>query len=165
MSEAESRNVPGDAPRDAPGVIAPPPLIYGGFLALGAALEWLWPTDLLPAPLRLGAGGAAILAALAIAAWAIGQFRRAGTNLDVRKPVTALVISGPFRYSRNPIYLALTLLYLGIGVAADSAWVLALVVPALLVMQLGVVRREERYLSRKFGQKYLTYMGAVRRWL
>ncbi len=152
-------------PRDAPGVIAPPPLIYGGFLALGLVLEWFWPLSLLPTVMRVVAGAAAILAALAIAAWAIGQFRRAGTNLDVRKPVTALVLSGPFRYSRNPIYLAATLLYLGIGIAADSPWVLVLVVPALLVMQLGVVRREERYLSRKFGQKYQTYMRAVRRWL
>ncbi len=157
MSEAKTR--------DSPGVIAPPPLIYGGFLILGAALEWHWPASLLPMPVRVAAGAGTITLSLAIAAWAGIQFRRAGTNFDVRKPVIALVISGPFRFSRNPLYVAATLLYLGIGIAADSPWILALTVPALLVMHFGVIRREERYLTRRFGQKYLAYTRAVRRWL
>ena len=93
------------------------------------------------------------------------QFRKLGTHVDVRKPATALATDGPYRLSRNPIYLALTLFYLGIGVAAGSLWVLVLVAPALLVMHLGVIRREERYLERTFGAAYLDYARRVRRWI
>ena len=78
---------------------------------------------------------------------------------------TALVTEGPFQFSRNPIYLALTLIYCGIGMAADSGWVLGLVVPVLAVMRYGVIAAEERYLEAKFGEAYRHYKGHVRRWL
>ena len=83
----------------------------------------------------------------------------------MRKPATALATAGPYRVSRNPIYLALTLFYLGVGLAAGSLWVVVLAGPALLVMHLGVVRREERYLERRFGAAYLDYARRVRRWI
>ena len=151
--------------RESPGVVAPPPLIYGAFLALGLVLEQLWALAALPSALRFGLGGPLVLAGLALAAWAALQFRKLGTHLDVRKPTTALATAGPYRVSRNPIYLALTLFYLGLGLAAGSLWVLVLAGPALAVMQLGVVRREERYLERKFGAAYLDYARRVRRWI
>jgi protein-S-isoprenylcysteine O-methyltransferase Ste14 len=75
------------------------------------------------------------------------------------------VTDGPFRYTRNPIYVALTLFYLGIGVVLNALWVLLLIVPLIVVMQLGVITREERYLERKFGDEYLRYKARVRRWL
>ena len=150
---------------DAPGVIAIPPLIYLGFLVLGVVLEWLWPSSFLPRTLQYVIGLALISVSAAIAALAVAQFRKANTNLDVRKPATALVVSGPFRYSRNPMYLALTLMYLGVGIVADSAWILGLIVPTLCLMHFGVIRREERYMERKFGGKYRRYKSSVRRWL
>lgn len=93
------------------------------------------------------------------------MFRSARTSFDVRKPTTVLITDGPFRFSRNPGYLALSLLYAGIAVIADSLWVLALLAPALFVMHYGVIAREELYLERKFGSQYLEYKARVRRWL
>jgi protein-S-isoprenylcysteine O-methyltransferase Ste14 len=90
---------------------------------------------------------------------------RAGTSFRTERPTTAIVTAGPFRYSRNPIYVALTLLYLGIGMVLNALWVLLLIVPVIAVMQRGVIAREERYLERKFGDEYRRYQVRVRRWL
>ena len=90
---------------------------------------------------------------------------RAGTSFRTQRPTTAIVTDGPFGYSRNPIYVALTLLYLGIGMLINGLWVLLLIVPVLVVIQLGVVAREECYLERKFGDEYLCYRRRVRCWL
>ncbi len=90
---------------------------------------------------------------------------RAGTNVNPREPTTALVVSGPFRFSRNPLYVALTLMYAGLAVVANAFWVLVLLVPVLLVLHSGVVRREERYLEAKFGEAYRQYRARVRRYL
>jgi protein-S-isoprenylcysteine O-methyltransferase Ste14 len=81
------------------------------------------------------------------------------------KPTTALVTEGPFRYSRNPIYVALTLLYVGVALLINALWILLLVVPAVLVLRYGVIAREEAYLTRKFGDAYRQYTTQVRRWL
>lgn len=93
------------------------------------------------------------------------RFRRAGTPFDVRKPASALITEGPYRFSRNPSYVSLTLLYLGIGILLNNGWILILVAPVFLVMDLWVVRREERHLEAKFGEEFLRYKAAVRRWL
>lgn len=134
-------------------------------MGLGFVMEWLWPGPGLPGWLGFGAGGVAILAALGLAGWAVLQFHRIGTHVDVRKPAIALATSGPYRHSRNPIYVAMTLLHLGVGLAAGSLWVVALAAPALLLVQFGVIRREERYLTEKFGPAYRDYKHSVRRWL
>jgi protein-S-isoprenylcysteine O-methyltransferase Ste14 len=81
------------------------------------------------------------------------------------KPTTAIVTKGPFRYSRNPLYVSLTLLYLGVALIINVLWIVLLVVPVLVVMQRGVIGREEAYLERKFGEKYLSYKARVRRWV
>jgi protein-S-isoprenylcysteine O-methyltransferase Ste14 len=96
---------------------------------------------------------------------ALGRFRRAGTPVCTNRPTTALVTVGIYRRTRNPMYVALTLLYAGIALAADSFWALALLAPLLLLMRYGVIAREERYLAREFGARYLEYRAAVRRWL
>ena len=151
--------------KDAPGVIAPPPLIYLGGLAVGFGLDTLFPIAILPETLQYLAGGVLIAASLALAIPMVMAFHKAGTHVDVRKPATALVTSGPFRLSRNPAYLGATLLYAGIAIAADSLWVLVLLVPVLMVMHAGVISREERYLERKFGEDYRRYKASVRRWM
>ncbi len=152
-------------PQDRPGVIARPPLIYLAFLAAGLGLGYAWPAPFVAEAARYPLGGALCALGVALAGLAFLHFRRAGTDVRTEKPSTALVTEGPYRYSRNPIYVALTLIYCGIGVAADSGWVLGLVVPLLAVMRYGVIAAEERYLEAKFGDPYRHYKGRVRRWL
>ena len=106
-----------------------------------------------------------IAAGIALAALAMRRFRAAGTNIPTPLPSTALVAGGPYRFSRNPIYLALTLIFLGLAAAANSLWLLLLLPAVLAVMHYGVVLREERYLGGKFGERYLDYKARVRRWL
>lgn len=152
---------------DNPGVIAPPPLLFGGALAIGAALDFglLRVSTGLAAPLRLGAGAVLVAAAGALAVAAFGRFRRAGTAVEPWRPSTALVTGGVYRFTRNPIYLALALLYLGLALAMDSVLTVLLLMPLLALVKVGVVAREERYLEGKFGDEYRRYKGSVRRWL
>jgi protein-S-isoprenylcysteine O-methyltransferase Ste14 len=100
-----------------------------------------------------------------LAGWAFARFIRAGTNIPTNRPTTALVTAGPYRFSRNPIYIALTLLYLGIALAVDSAWIAGLIVPVLIAIRYGVIAREESFLEQKFGAAYRDYKARVRRWL
>jgi protein-S-isoprenylcysteine O-methyltransferase Ste14 len=95
----------------------------------------------------------------------LSRFRRAATTFDVRKAASALITDGPYRFSRNPTYLSLTLLCLGLAIVLDSGWVLILLILVFLLMNLWVVRREERHLEAKFGEQYLRYRASVRRWL
>ncbi len=151
--------------RDRPGVIAKPPLLYAGALVLGLVLNAIWPSRVVAETIRYPAGILLIILGAFIVAAALRAFRRAGTNVDVHQPATAVVTSGPYRFSRNPMYLSLTLIYAGIGVAANSLWVLVLAVPLLAIIRYGVVAREERYLEQKFGEAYVRYRKSVRRWL
>ena len=154
-----------DTPRDTAGVVVPPPLLFAGFLAAGFLLDAIWPTALLGYPWRFWVGGLLVLPGLLLMTAGVSRFKRAGTNVPTYRPTTALVTCGPYRYSRNPLYISLFLVYAGIAIVADNLWILALAVPLFLVMRYGVVAREERYLERKFGQAYLDYKAAVRRWL
>ena len=151
--------------QDTPGVIAPPPLIYLAALVIGLGLGYLAPTPFLPRSLAYGLGAVLIL----IGAWIIISARRmmqrAGTAIKPTIPTTALVTTGPFHFTRNPLYVGATLIYVGIAVAARSFWALALLLVALAVMQRGVIDREERYLERKFGADYVRYKERVRRWI
>src|SRR3954452_23440469 len=101
--------------RDAPGVIAPPPFIYLGALAIGFVLEALLPSASLPAALTWSLGGVLLLAGLGLQGSFLRAFRRARTNVDPRKPATTIVTTGPYRISRNPAYVGLTLIYSGIA--------------------------------------------------
>jgi protein-S-isoprenylcysteine O-methyltransferase Ste14 len=106
-----------------------------------------------------------VLASFPIAISALRVLRRAQTTFDTMKPTTAIVTAGPFRYSRNPLYGSLTLLYLGVASLINALWIVLLVVPLLVVIQRGVIGREEAYLERKFGEEYLNYKARVRRWI
>ncbi len=150
---------------DKPRVIARPPLIYLGALMLGLALDFAWPSAQLPGILQYPIGGAFILAGVALMAAAMRRFAAAGTNVPTALPATALVTGGIYRFSRNPIYVALSLIYAGLAVTADSLWALALLAPVLVVIRYGVIVREERYLEAKFGDGYRRYKASVRRWI
>ncbi len=152
--------------RDRAGVIAPPPFIYLVALAIGLLVHWLYPVQVLPTPFAIGIGLLSIAAAGPIVISALRVFSRAKTTFfDFRKPTSAIVTNGPFRFSRNPGYVSLTLLSLGIGFLVNSFWVLIMVVPAVIVIHFGVIRREERYLEAKFGDEYREYKTTVRRWV
>ncbi len=155
----------GNGGKDTAGVIAPPPVIYFAFLLIGLGADALWPVAVLPQVARYAAGGAVIALSLALVISAFRQFRRHKTSFKPHEPSTALITEGPYRYSRNPMYLALSLLYAGLSIAADSPWTLALLAPLLIVMHYGVIIREERYLERKFGDDYRRYKSTARRWL
>ena len=149
---------------DNPDVAVRPPYLFLGAIGLGAAIDYVWPLPMFPDILQLAVGLPLIGAGLAIMIAAMRRFRRAGTNVPTYLPTRALVKSGPYRYSRNPIYLALALIHVGIGFSADSVWVLAMLLPVLPVIRWGVVAREERYLADKFGDEYRQYKSAVPRW-
>jgi len=114
---------------------------------------------------RYAIGGALLAISGTLVAWAIASFVRAKTHVDVRKPATALVSDGPYRLSRNPIYVAMALFYAGFAVAFSLPITLGLLVPCLVLLTRGVICREESYLERKFGTEYLAYKARVRRWL
>jgi len=118
-----------------------------------------------PAPLVAPLGGALILVAIVLFTLSVREFRAAGTAIRTHRPTTVIIKTGPYRLSRNPIYLSFTLLHVGIGVWINSAWLLGILIPTLLLISHGVVAREERYLARKFGDEYLRYKASVRRWL
>jgi len=155
--------------RDHPGVIAPPPIIFAGTTVLALALHWLLPKAL-PAVLmaeEISHGVGPVLAVLSVILGmaSIRRFRKAGTNVPPWQPATTVVETGPYRFTRNPMYLGLAGLYLGIGLIVGSLWFAVLFIPFIIVMQRGVILREEVYLARKFGDAYLDYKSRVRRWL
>lgn len=149
---------------DIPHVIAPPPLIFllPLLFALGVNRLSAWPA--LPAPWPWVAGGVCLLLSGLLVS-AILAFRRARTRPEPWKPTTALVVNGPYRFTRNPMYLGFTLIYAGVALLANSVWPFVLLPAVLFVMQRFVVRREERYLERKFGDAYRAYCARVRRWV
>ena len=128
-------------------------------------MDYFRPVTVLPASVQYIARFAIIALSGVIVVPAVLQFRRARTSFSTFAPATHLVTRGSYRLSRNPGYVALSLLYLGIGVAADNLWIVAGLVPILIVMHYGVILREEQYLERAFGEEYLQYKASVRRWV
>ncbi|MFZ4165675.1 methyltransferase family protein [Brevundimonas sp. NPDC058933] len=153
--------------RDHPGVLAPPPLIYLGFLLAGYGVGQLVsePSLGLNADVRRGLAFVLVIGGLLLDGIAAGTFRRLGTPPEPWKPTTALATGGLYQYSRNPIYVGFGITYAGFALAMDSPVALALLAPCLMVIDRFVIQREERYLTMKFGAEYHAYKGKVRRWL
>jgi len=147
------------------GVVAPPPLIFVAGLVVGFVLEALLPGADLPAFLQWGLGGLLIVAGLGLLLSFNASFSRKGTAVEPWKPTTAIVTTGPYRFTRNPAYLGMALTYVGIAVLSSALWVLVPLPFAMAVIDRGVIAREERYLERKFGEEYLAYKRTVRRWI
>lgn len=151
---------------DRPNVIVHPPIAWALAVVAGLALNWLYPLRFVPANVPrvwIGAGVFAIGFALAI--WAITTMRRANTRIETNKPTSAIVANGPYRSTRNPIYIGMFLGQTGLAIGLDNPWLLAALAPFYLVIRYGVIAREEVYLERKFGAEYLGYKSRVRRWL
>lgn len=153
---------PGAAP-----IVAPPPLLFLAYLLAAWGLDslWRWRVEGVPFGARASAAAALALAALLVGGWAVRTLRRAGTPVEPREPTSRLVTSGPFRFTRNPLYLCLTAMMAFFALLVGSPW-FALAVPALFAtLHFGVVLREEAYLAGLFPGEYADYRGRVRRWL
>ena len=150
---------------DTPGVVTPPPLIFATALALGWLLDQVVPLPVLPGAIAAWAAAVPGIAALVLVAASVREMRRAHTAVSPFTPSTALVRTGPYGRSRNPIYVALILLSLGLALLADTLWCALLLVPAVVVLRRFVIAREEAYLERRFGEAYRSYVEATPRWL
>ena len=147
-------------------VLIRPPLAWALAVLAGLVLDWLVPLPFLPEDWPAGLLGAAVFVlALALAVSAIATMTRAGTNVPTNRPTTAVVEGGPYRFTRNPIYMGMFGGLIGLGIAFDNLWLPLMLVPFALVIRYGVVAREEAYLERKFGEAYRGYRRRVRRWL
>lgn len=147
-------------------VLIRPPIAWAVAVIAGFALDWLEPLPFVPDDWPAGLSGAVVfMGALALAVWAMDTMTRAGTNVPTNRPTTAMVDSGPYRFTRNPIYLGMFGGLVGLAIAFDTLWPLATLVPFALVIRYGVVAREEAYLERRFGETYRGYRQRVRRWL
>jgi protein-S-isoprenylcysteine O-methyltransferase Ste14 len=155
-----------DDTADTAQVIIRPPLAWGLAVIAGLALNWLVPLPFLAAGLPAGwLGTMVFLLTLALVAWAIVTMTRAGSNVPTNLPTTTIIEGGPYRFTRNPIYLGMFLGLIGLAIAFDNLWLVMMLVPFAIVISYGVVAREEAYLERKFGDVYRGYRSRVRRWL
>lgn len=144
-------------------VIAPPPLVFLAAILLGALLDRLVPLGI--APRDVGLGAAVVLVAVAANVWALLAFRRAGTSVVPRGQTRAFVASGPYLLTRNPMYVALAILSVGIFLILGSAWGYPLLALSLVLIHFGVIKREEAHLEARFGQDCFEYKRRVRRWV
>jgi protein-S-isoprenylcysteine O-methyltransferase Ste14 len=143
-----------------------PPLLFLGSIALGVLVQLALPLRFASqSGLRVPFGLAAVGLGVAALAWTIVWMRRTHQDPDPRKPSPELIVGGPFRWSRNPIYVGMTLIQAGVGIALGNLWLLLLLVPTVAVLQREVIAKEEAYLTRKFGDPYVAYQRSVRRWL
>ena len=155
-----------DTSSDNPGIVAFPPLIW----LVGAVISALLHFFVIRLPIMsysacLVCGIALVVLAPALALSALVTMKKAGTNVNPAEPAITIVRGGPFRFTRNPMYLALCLLQVALGFFLNDWITLLFVVPLALIMHYGVILREERYLTAKFGEPYLELKRAVRRWL
>jgi protein-S-isoprenylcysteine O-methyltransferase Ste14 len=142
-----------------------PPLVYLASIGLGVLVHLFWPVRLLPASISMPIGVLLVLVAGALFISSVRTFRKAGTPVPGNRPTSIIVRTGPYGFSRNPIYLAFTLFHLGLAAWVNSLGLLLTLLPALALMALVVVPREERYLEGRFPSEYLPYKREVRRWL
>ena len=152
-------------PADHANVIGYPPLIALAYAALGGLVHYFWPVSVASQSVAWTLAGIAGVASLSLALWGAWQLKRAGTAIDPYGSSSAIVTSGPYAFSRNPLYVAIGLLFAAVGLGFNSVAMLAMIPPWFVVMHYGVVLREERYLAAKFGETYTAYQRQVRRWL
>jgi protein-S-isoprenylcysteine O-methyltransferase Ste14 len=151
--------------QDNPGMNVPPPLIYVLPLILGLLLDRRAHLPFLRRSAARSLGWPLIGGGVVLSRWFLQTMRQADAPIRTDKPVPRLTTEGPFRYTRNPGYLSLTMLYLGIAVLRNALWAILLLPLVLIVIQREVIGREERYLERTFGEEYLAYKARVPRWV
>ena len=142
-----------------------PPQLLLLLIVIGILAQWLFDARFVPPALAMPIGAPIVALALVMFGWAILTMRQGGASVPTNTATDAIVEAGPFRITRNPIYLSMTLLLVGIGIWANSAWFIAFAVIAILLLTRFVILPEEHYLEGKFGETYLKYKNRVRRWL
>lgn len=166
MSNSRQQVVAADGHQQAANLgLIRPPLVYLGSIALGLILHLLWPARLLPSSVGAPLGAAVTLLAVGLFVSAVRTFRAAGTPVPGNRPTTMIVRAGPYRFSRNPIYLAFSLFQLGLSLWINSPALLITLLPSIALMAWVVIPKEERYLEARFPSDYLAYKASVRRWL
>ena len=151
--------------RDFHGILAFPQMLLIGTITTGIVINLFVHIELIPQGVQFYAGTVVISLAVYIAAISFHEFRKNGVSIDPKKVPSVLITTGPFRYSRNPLYLALCLMELGIGVLLDNVWIFGLLIVVIIVLTYTAISSEERTLSEQFGKEYLKYASEVRRWL
>lgn len=151
-------------PRDTSGVPVAPPILYLAVILAAIGLGALWPIAAMPPTLSSGGGWGLVTIGVALGVACVVRFRRAGTGIPTYRPTTTLVTDGLYRYSRNPIYVGLAAIYLGLALLAGSWWGFILLPVIVGIVRHVVIAREEAYLERKFGDAYRAYKARVRRW-
>jgi protein-S-isoprenylcysteine O-methyltransferase Ste14 len=166
MTTTTQHNGVSSAAQDAanPGRVRPP-TVYLIAIVLGSVIHLIVPLPFLPRALAVPLGLGLVALAIALFYSSVAKFRAAGTPVPGGQPTTTIVRTGPYRFSRNPIYLAFSLFQLGIAIWVNSVWLLVTLAAAVAVINSVVIAREERYLEQKFGAQYLDYKASVRRWL
>jgi protein-S-isoprenylcysteine O-methyltransferase Ste14 len=151
---------------DVPDIMVLPPVLVGGMLLIGVLIHYaLWTVTLLPTVFARVLGVAVFISAGVLAHLAHLAMKRVGTNVLPTQPTLALATDGPYRFSRNPLYIAAIGVYLGVTLWVNGLAPLLLMLPMMCLLHWGIVLREERYLKSKFGNAYQSYQQTVRRWL
>jgi protein-S-isoprenylcysteine O-methyltransferase Ste14 len=152
--------------RDGAEVRMHPPALYLGAALLGVVLHWTWALGFARgSSVRVAVGVAVACVGVALLGSASSVFRRLGQHPDPRKPTSTIARDGPYRFTRNPMYLGGALAQLGLGIALGNGWILLLLIPVVALVHRRVILREEQYLERKFGDDYLRFKASVRRWI
>lgn len=154
-----------DDDQDHPGIFIKPPYIFAAFFMLAVVLEYFWGVDIFRWGAQLTIGVLLMSFGAGTLTWCVMRFGNAQTNLSPSRPAHALVTDGPYHISRNPIYLSMIAIYLGLVVVFDIVWGLVLLVPLIYVIKTFVIEKEEAYLERRFGEEYLEFKASTRRWL
>jgi protein-S-isoprenylcysteine O-methyltransferase Ste14 len=166
VDESRDSHSPGSPLAEAANLgLVRPPFVYLGSIGLGLAVHYVWPARFVPPSVSAPVGAMLMLLAIALFVAAVRTFRAAGTPVPGNRPTTAIVRTGPYRFTRNPIYLAFSIFQLGLAVWVNSLGLLSTLIPAVALMALVVIPREERYLEFRFPSEYSSYRAAVRRWL
>lgn len=154
-----------DEDKRGPGLKFPPPLLAIVVVLITYLCDWVKPLPIVDAGSLWLSGSALIAIALILMVIALVQFLEAKTHIEPWRPTTRIIQDGIFRYSRNPIYVAFCIATAGGGLLLNSWWVIAGILPLVLLLQQLVIKREETYLESKFGKEYLDYKARVRRWI
>jgi protein-S-isoprenylcysteine O-methyltransferase Ste14 len=163
LSDAPKRQ--GSELVDHAGVAFHPPLLLGIALLVGFAARWIVSLAWVPGALAVFVGPAVTAVSFGLFLWAVHTMRAGDASIAPSQPTNALVTRGPFRFSRNPIYVGMVSLQVGVGIWANSLWFLGLAAVSAMLLSWGVISREEQYLEREFGEEYVAYKALVRRWL
>lgn len=143
----------------------PAPVIFAALFLVGLAANAVLPHPSFPGPLRAAGWLLAVLGFIAIGLPGILALRRAGTSPNPRRPTTAFVTDGPYRFTRHPLYVSMAAIYAGAALGVNSLWTLVLLVAAVVLIDRGPMAREEHYMERRFGDAYRAYTTRVRRWV